>query len=113
MPSTDELPPVCREAESVEFVWKQIRAVLEKERHRIYDEIKSYPTPIPACDEQFNDLLEQRDRVSRELDRAKAAAVAQRSLAACRTFLDGLASPKSNGDEAEQKLRRHVRDGVA
>jgi len=29
----------------------------------IYEQIKNYPTPIAGCDEQFNFLLEERDRL--------------------------------------------------
>ena len=29
----------------------------------IYEQIKHYPTPIAGCDEQFNFLLEERDRL--------------------------------------------------
>ena len=38
----------------MDSVWNRIRDYLENERHRIYEEIKNYPTPIPACDAQFN-----------------------------------------------------------
>ena len=34
---------------------------------RIKDEIKHYPTPIAGCDEQFNFLLCERDRLTLEL----------------------------------------------
>jgi hypothetical protein len=51
----------------VESLWKKIKQQLEKERHRIYDEIRNYPAPIPACDAQFNHLLEERRRISQEL----------------------------------------------
>jgi hypothetical protein len=44
------------------------RAELEEKRRRLDDEIRSYPTPIPRCDAQFNQLFEERDRVVRELD---------------------------------------------
>jgi uncharacterized coiled-coil DUF342 family protein len=54
---------------SVESVWESSRTRLENEYQRIYEEIKSYPRPIPACDLQFNQLLEERDRIRRELDR--------------------------------------------
>jgi hypothetical protein len=30
-------------------------------------EIRSYPTPIPRCDAQFNHLMEERDRIVRAL----------------------------------------------
>ena len=29
----------------------------------IYEQIKHYPTPIAGCDEQFNFLLSERDRL--------------------------------------------------
>ena len=29
----------------------------------IYEQIKNYPTPIAGCDEQFNFLLTERDRL--------------------------------------------------
>ena len=38
---------------------KKISARLET----IYEQIKNYPTPIAGCDEQFNFLLEERDRL--------------------------------------------------
>ena len=47
--------------------WGKIRTALEQERRGISAEIGSYPSPIPACDEQFNYLLERRDRISRAL----------------------------------------------
>jgi chorismate mutase len=53
-------------------VWKRIRDHLASERHRIYEEIQNYPTPIPACDAQFNYLLEERARIAQELDRLEA-----------------------------------------
>jgi hypothetical protein len=42
---------------------------LEAEKQRLYDEIRSYPTPIAGCDQQFNYLLEQQARVIAELRR--------------------------------------------
>lgn len=45
---------------------------LENERQRVNEEIKNYPTPIPACDAQFNYLLEERARIAQELDRSSA-----------------------------------------
>ena len=29
----------------------------------IYEQIKNYPTPMAGCDEQFNFLLSERDRL--------------------------------------------------
>jgi hypothetical protein len=43
------------------------RLALERELARVAAEIRSYPAPIPACDAQYNHLLEERARISREL----------------------------------------------
>src|SRR5882672_10319840 len=37
-------------------------------RRRLAAEIRTYPTPIPRCDAQFNHLYEQQGRLVRELD---------------------------------------------
>lgn len=42
---------------------------LEAEKAHIISEIRHYPPPIPACDAQFNYLLEKRDRISVEIRR--------------------------------------------
>lgn len=52
------------------------RGYLEEEKLRLDEEIRSYPTPIPRCDAQFNALFERREQIVREL--AKLAAEADR-----------------------------------
>ena len=42
---------------------------LDAKRIRMVEEIRAYPSPITACDAQFNYLLEQRTKLSHELDR--------------------------------------------
>ena len=49
--------------------WTEIEDHLENARKSILAEIRSYPPPIAACDQQFNYLLEQRDRLGGELSR--------------------------------------------
>jgi len=39
--------------------------------HRVQNEIRSYPAPIPACDAQFNYLLEEREALSSVLARVR------------------------------------------
>jgi hypothetical protein len=58
----------------IESVWNRIRTHLENARAKIYEEIRNYPRPVPACDQQFNYLLEERARIGRELDRMAEAA---------------------------------------
>ena len=44
----------------LETVLQQVQQCLEAEKQRIAEEISYYPPPIPACDDQFNSLLEAR-----------------------------------------------------
>jgi hypothetical protein len=52
----------------VETVLETTRCHLESEKQRIQEEIRNYPRPIPACDLQFNYLLQERASIARELD---------------------------------------------
>ena len=59
--------------------WKRIRSLLKNKWDRVQEQIRQYPTPIPACDADFNAFLQERERLSDELgrlDRAMARAAA-------------------------------------
>lgn len=60
----------CGQSEfiSVDTIVRILADNLEAERARVVNEIRTYPSPIPACDAQFNHLLEKRTRLSRELE---------------------------------------------
>ena len=60
-------------------LWQSIREQLAADMQRIVEEIRSYPPPIPACDAQFNYLLEERARVFQELGRVDALRQASQS----------------------------------
>lgn len=60
---TTTLAACCRDA----------RAHLARVRQLLDEEIRTYPTPIPRCDAQFNHLYEQRTRTSYLLERMNAA----------------------------------------
>jgi hypothetical protein len=49
--------------------WTELADQLDEARRSILAEIRSYPPPITACDQQFNYLLEQRDRITEDLGR--------------------------------------------
>ena len=46
--------------DSARIIWNQIKEHLEIKRKQLADQINKYPTPIAACDQQFNFLLQQR-----------------------------------------------------
>jgi hypothetical protein len=82
-----------QEAESalVASLWSWIEDHLARKRQRIYDEIKDYPRPIPACDLQFNHLLEDRAGILEEMARMHQACNeslgGRASLAALRDYV--------------------------
>ena len=51
----------------IDVAWQRIRQHLEEEKQRIFQEIRYYPPPIPACDVQFNSLLAERVAIIQEL----------------------------------------------
>ncbi len=65
----------------VTAAWQAIRDQLLAKQNQLYEEIANYPPPIPACDQHFNYLLEQRTAIALELRRQKA--LAEKSLTSC------------------------------
>jgi chorismate mutase len=57
----------------LEPIWRAIQQRLEAEKTRIVEEIGDYPAPIPACDAQFNGLLEERAAILQEIGDVKEA----------------------------------------
>ena len=53
--------------------WDALQARLERMREAVAAEIRTYPAPIPACDAQFDHLLERREALSGALARLDAA----------------------------------------
>ncbi len=53
--------------------WDALRARLERMQEAVAAEINAYPPPIPACDAQFDHLLERREALSEALARLDAA----------------------------------------
>ncbi len=53
--------------------WDALRARLERMQEAVAAEIRTYPAPIPACDAQYNHLLERRQALSAALARLDAA----------------------------------------
>ena len=53
--------------------WDGLRARLVHLQEAVAAEIRAYPAPIPACDAQFDHLLERREQLSAALARLDAA----------------------------------------
>lgn len=94
---------------NLESILQEIRGHLETKKRQIADEILHYPPPIPACDAQFNYLLEERARISQELGHLNA--LAQESLThlnPVRLVEEFIALSRDVDDETEQRIRSHL-----
>ncbi len=59
--------------------WDALRARLVRLQEAVVAEIRAYPAPIPACDAQYNHLLERRAALNEaraRLDAARAGGAA-------------------------------------
>ena len=75
-------------------------------RERLAEEIRSYPTPIPRCDAQFNHLYEQLGRLARDLDAIEGA---KSERIAAEAFL---ASMPYTDDPSERDFRSRVKKAL-
>ncbi len=83
--------------------------LLGRAKKSIEDEIRTYPTPIPRCDAQFNYLYEQRSRLAHILAQANAMStcgdVPSELVDALAEFT---ASAPFTEDAREQALRERI-----
>lgn len=111
MPSTTSQPPTHRDLapDLLLPLWQTIREQLEARQNRIYEAIASYPPPIPACDQHFNYLLEQRTGIAQELRRQKRLAeeslTSRDRLALIGAFVE---SSAYLNDDTKQHLRSRL-----
>jgi hypothetical protein len=84
-------------------VVKEIVEHLREVRRHLSEEIRTYPTPIPRCDAQFNHLYEQLGRLSRDLDAIEGG---RSERAAAEAFL---ASKPYTDDASERDFRVRVK----
>lgn len=100
----EALAPVCGE----------IRAYLDNKRLQICAEISNYPPPIPACDADFNHLLEERARLGAEIGRLDALHAEGLARGSYADLLDEFvsSSPYIDG-EARQRIRSSLKKAQA
>lgn len=99
------------ETDRARLVWEIIKEHLEKEKQRIYDEIRNYPPPIPACDAQFNHLLEERRRISEEL--AQLEHLSRQDLTPeqhAKSIDEFITSSTCLDDEADREIRSCLKE---
>ena len=80
----------------------EIAQYLRGLRERLAEEIRTYPTPIPRCDAQFNHLYTQLGRLARDLDAIEGE---KSERAAAQAFL---ATNPYTDDPSERDFRARV-----
>ena len=94
---------------ALESLWEGVLADLRRRKELIDGEIRSYPTPIPRCDAQFNHLHEQQRRLALELDRI-GAATGRLARTDYLVMIERFLASAPYGDEpAERALRSSVK----
>ena len=90
-----------------------LRDYLEGARRSVDAEIRTYPTPIPRCDAQFNSLYDERARLSAELARIEAALAELSPEGTLTSAVAELTGGPPSGDSAEQALRSGLRAALS
>jgi hypothetical protein len=114
MPTATSPRAIDREEALLKSLWREIKDELRRSKRVIGEEIRSYPTPIPRCDAQFNHLYEQQARLARELDRI--AALAEKSLERgdyVELIERFIASAPYADDATEQRLRSRLKSELS
>jgi hypothetical protein len=84
----------------------ELNAFLVMAKHRLDEEIRCYPTPIPRCDAQFNFLYAQRTRLQEQINGIADALATGPERKSCMNVLDGFVHAPPLTDAApEQALR--------
>lgn len=92
----------------------ELRDFVLRAKRALDDEMRSYPTPIPRCDAQFNHAYEQRSRLAALLQRIDAATGGRDDASALLNAMDEFASlPSTDGAVDEQSLRARIAEELA
>lgn len=92
--------------------WREIREPLEQARSQIDEEIRAYPAPIPACDAQFNHLMAQRARLTRDLGRVDTVSSKNLSDAEMMAWLDDFLGLATYLDAPARQAVERFMDGL-
>ncbi len=97
----------------VESAWAMIHQHLQEQSCRVHSEIRNYPAPIPACDAQFNYLLEEREALSSELVRVRELMKKDADSKDARSSIDAFLDFSNYlGDSAKTEIRSLVDNGI-
>ncbi len=97
----------------IDAAWTMIHLRLQEAIRRVHDGIRNYPAPIPACDAQFNYLLEEREALSSELARVREHMNEDTDSEDARISIDAFLDFSSYlGDSVKREIRALVDNDI-
>ena len=90
--------------------WDRLRLGMELLSNAVAEEILRYPAPIPACDAQFNHLLDEREALSSELARVRELMARGGDSQDASSVVDSFLNASKHLDEAAKKEIRTLID---
>ncbi len=98
--------PTLADSSHLRSLGIELRDALVRAKRSIDEEIRTYPTPIPRCDAQFNHMYEQRSRLAELLNRLHAALDRRDSAVELLSAMTEFASLHSMDETAEERSLR-------
>jgi hypothetical protein len=109
-----KMPPTSADANRLRALGTELRDFALGAKRALDEEIRSYPTPIPRCDAQFNHAYEQRARLAALLHRIDAAVNRGDGTSELLGAMAEFAALPSTGETVEeQSLRVRITDELA
>ena len=91
----------------------ELRDYLQRTKRVTEDEIRTYPTPIPRCDAQFNYLYEHRARLSQQLEHVNRVLEANAPVDSMVDVIAAFVACAHSGSNAEeQALRARLSEAI-
>ncbi len=84
----------------------ELRDYLQRTKGLTEEEIRTYPTPIPRCDAQFNFLYEHRARLSQQLEHANRVLEANASVGQLVDAIAAFVASNCNASSVEEQALR-------
>lgn len=98
--------PTPADANRLRSLGIELREALVRAKRSIDEEIRTYPTPIPRCDAQFNHMYEQRSRLAELLNRLHAALDRGDGAGELLSAMTAFAALQSMDESAEERSLR-------
>jgi hypothetical protein len=100
------MAPITADVHRLRSLGTELRDFLLRAKRSLDEELRTYPTPIPRCDAQFNHAYEQRGRLAELLNRVDAALGPAGGASELLGAMTEFAALPSAGETAEERSLR-------